>query len=84
MTSEIKLLVHNCDICHPSLPFLGRQQIIPGITASGPMTDVGTDLFQIGHNHYLVVVCFPFVEKLTKLSISAIIKVLTNWFNTFG
>ena len=27
---------------------------------------------------------FPFVEKLSKLSTSAITKVLTNWFNTFG
>ena len=27
---------------------------------------------------------FPFVEKLTKLSSTAIIKILTNWFNTFG
>ena len=52
------------------------------------MTDVGTDLFQIGHNHYLVLVDrysgFLFVEKLTKLSAAAVIKVLTNWFNTFG
>jgi hypothetical protein len=52
------------------------------------MTDVGTDLFQIGHNYYLVLVDrysgFPFVEKLTKLSTAAVIKVLTNWFNTFG
>ena len=52
------------------------------------MTDVGTDLFQIGHNHYLVLVYrysgFPFVEKLTKLSTAAVIKILTSWFNTFG
>ena len=88
MTSEIKVLVSNSDICRPFLPSQGKQQIIPGITASGPMTDVGTDLFQIGHNHYLVLVDrysgFPFVEKLTKPSTSAVIKVLTNWFNTFG
>ena len=53
MTTEINLLVHNCDICRPFLPSQGKQQIIPGTTATGPMTDVGTDLFQIGHNHYL-------------------------------
>ena len=56
--------------------------------STGPMTDVGSDLFQIGHNYYLVMVdrysgC-PFVEKLSKLSTSAIIKVLSSWFNTFG
>ena len=52
------------------------------------MTDVGSDLFQIGHNYYIVLIDrysnFPFVEKLTKLSTTAIIKVLTKWFNTFG
>ena len=88
MTSEVNLLVQNCDICRPFLPSQGKQKIIPGTTATGPMTDVGTDLFQIGHNHYLVLVDrysgFPFVEKLNKLSTSAVIKVLTNWFNTFG
>ena len=88
MTSEINLLVQNCDICRPFLPSQGKQKIIPGTTATGPMTDVGTDLFQIGHNHYLVLVDrysgFPFVEKLNKLSTSAVIKTLTNWFNTFG
>ena len=88
MNSEINALVHNCEICRPFLPSQGKQQIIPGTTATGPMTDVGTALFQIGHNHYLVLVDrysgFPFVEKLTKLSTIAVIKVLTNWFNRFG
>ena len=52
------------------------------------MTDVGSDLFQIGHNNYLVLIdhysYFRFVEKLTKLSSPAMIKVLNGWFNTFG
>ena len=80
MSSEINLLVQNCDTCRPFLPSQGKQQIISGTTATGPMTDVGTDLFQIGHNHYLVLVYrysgFPFVEKLTKLSTAAVIKIL--------
>ena len=61
---------------------------MPGISATGPMTDMGSDLFQIGHNHYIVMMDrysgFSFVEKLSKLSTSAITKVLTTWFNTFG
>ena len=69
MNSEINALVHNCEICRPFLPSQGKQQIIQGTTATGQMTDLGTDLFQIGHNHYLVLVDrysgFPFVEKLT-------------------
>ena len=88
MSSEINMLVQDCELCRPFLPSQGKEPIIPGISATGPMTDVGTDLFQIGHNHYIVMMDrysgFPFVEKLTKLSTSAIIKVLATWFNTFG
>ena len=88
MATEIKALVHGCETCRPFLASQPNQPLIAGTTATGPMTDVGSDLFQIGHNYYLVMVdrysgC-PFVEKLSKLSTSAIIKVLSSWFNTFG
>ncbi len=88
LSSEVKSLVHGCEVCRPFLASQPQQPLIPGTSATGPMTDVGSDLFQIGHNHYLVMVdrysgC-PFVENLAKLSTSAIIKVLTSWFNTFG
>ena len=88
MSSDIKNLVHNCDICRPFLPSQAQEPIIPGISATGPMTDLGSDLFQIGHNYYLVVVDrysgFPFVEKLTSLSTATIIKILEGYFNLFG
>ena len=88
MTSDINLLVHACETCRPFLPSQGKEPVISGTTATGPMTDVGTDLFQIGHNHYIVMIDrysnFPFVQRLTKLSTAAIIKILTYWFNTFG
>ena len=88
LSSDINILVHDCEDCRPFLPSQAKEPIISGTSATGPMTDVGSDLFQIGHNHYLVLVdrysYFPFVEKLTKLSSAAIIKVRTNWFNTLG
>jgi hypothetical protein len=88
MSSQISILVSQCEICRPFLPSQGKEPIISGNSATGPMTDVGSDLFQIGHNYYIVMIdrysYFPFVEKLTKLSSTAIIKILTNWFNTFG
>ena len=88
MSTEIKLMVQNCEACRPFLPSQSQEPIIPGTTATGPMTDVGSDLFQIGHNHYLVMVDrysgFPFVAKLKSLTSSSIIKILTDWFNTFG
>ena len=88
MATEIKALVHGCETCRLFLASQLNQPLIADKTATGPMTDVGSDLFQIGHNYYIVMIDrysnFPFVEKLTKLSTAAIIKVLTNWFNTFG
>ena len=66
MNSEIKSLVQNCEICWPCLPSQGKE-IIPGTTATGPMNHEGTDLSQIDHNCYLVLVDryagFPFVES---------------------
>ena len=88
MTSEIKLLVQNCEICRPFLPSQSQEPIIAGTSATGPMTDIGSDLFQIGHNHYLVMVDrysgFPFVEKLKSLTTSNVLKILSTCFNTFG
>ena len=55
MSSENKLKVQECDVCRPFLPSQAQQPIIPGASATGPMTRVGSDLFQIGHNHYIVV-----------------------------
>ena len=88
MSSEIKIMVQDCDICRPFLPSQAQQPIISGTSATGPMTDVGSDLFQIGRNYYIVMVdrysgC-PFVEKLSKLSTPAITGILKTWFNTFG
>ena len=88
MSSEIKIMIQDCDTCKPFLPSQAQEPIIAGTSATGPMTDVGSDLFQIGKNHYIVMVDrysgFPFVEKLSKLSTQAITKILTTWFNTFG
>ena len=88
MSSDIKILVQNCDTCRPFLPSQSQEPIIAGTSATGPMTDLGSDLFQIGHNHYLVMVDrysgFPFVEKLKSLTTSNILNILKTWFNTFG
>ena len=88
MASEVKLLLQNCEICRPFLPSQSQEPIIAGTTATGPMTDVGSDLFQIGHNHCLVMVDrysgMPLVEKLKSLTTTSIVNILKNWFNTFG
>ena len=88
MATEIKEVVSTCDVCKPYLASQAQEPIIAGTSATGPMTDLGSDLFQIGHNYYLVIVDrysgFPFVDKLTSLSTSAILKIFEGYFNLFG
>ncbi len=89
MASEIKQLVHECLDCRPFLASQPQEQIIPGTSALGPMDSLGSDLFQIGTNQYLLVVDrysgFPLiVEKLNKLNTKAITKIMEKEFNVFG
>ena len=89
MASEIKAMVHECTICRPFLNSRPQEELIPGINARSPMDELGSDLFQIGKNYYIVVVDrfsgFPVtVERLTSLDTKAIIKIMTKEFNTYG
>ena len=89
MATEIKQLVHECQECRPFLASQPQEQIIPGTSALGPMDSLGSDLFQIGKNQYLLVVDrysgFPLiVEKLTKLNTKAILEKMEKEFNVFG
>ena len=54
MSSEIRPLIQDCDTCCPFLPSQPQENIMLGIYATGLMIDVGYKLFQIGHNHYIV------------------------------
>ena len=43
MTTDVNLLVHECEICRPFLPSQGKEPVIPGTSATGPMTDIGSN-----------------------------------------
>ena len=66
-----------------------QEQIIPETSALGPMDSLGSDLFQIGKNQYLLAVDrysgFPLiVERLNKLNTKAIIDIMEKKFNEYG
>ena len=88
LNMDIKNIVDACDACKHYLPSQPREPLIPTLSATSPMSDVGVDLFQIGHNHYLTMVDrysgFPWCAKLHSLTSTAIIKILTSWFQDFG
>ena len=80
--------VKRCDKCIPFLPSQPQQPIIPRNDATGPMQAIGIDLYQIGTRDYLVVVDqfsgWPFAEKMSSTTSTAVVTVLRRIFNTFG
>lgn len=89
MCASIKQLVHECPDCRPFLASQPQEQIIPGTSALGPMDSLGSDLFQIGNNHYLLVVDrysgFPLItQKLSSLKTKAITTIMEKEFNFLG
>ena len=89
MASEIKSLVHECPDCRPFLASHPQEQLIPDTSSLGPMDSLGSDLFSIGRNQYLLAVDrfsgFPIiVERLNKLNTKAIIDIMEKKFNDYG
>ena len=87
MMAELKQLIHSCPQCLELAPSAPKQPLQPS-TSSYPMQTVGLDLFQALGSHYLVMMDrysgFPFVARLNKLTTSAVLNVLDNWFLDFG
>ena len=53
-----------------------------------PMSHVGVDMFEFGGSQHIVCVGqwsgYPVYQKMNSTTSSAVIKVLTGWFNTLG
>ena len=78
MTKAIKEKIEKCPECRKYLPSQPQQPIVNQNHATAPMQVLGTDLFEIGKKHYLIVVDqysgLPFVFPLNKLNTAAIVK----------
>ena len=91
MLNDIKQIIDGCEACHsthPAQPVNPRSTKPPSTSFGAPMSHVGVDLFDFGGHQHLVCVDqwsgYPMYQKLTFTTTSAIIKVLTGWFNTLG
>ena len=84
---QITQLVQNCQICaKQSKP--GKEPLVSTILPKFPWQVVGTDLFELNKNNYLLVVdyflCYPEVVKLISTTSASIISVLKNIFARHG
>ena len=87
MNNDIKNVVSSCSACRARLPSLPSTPL-QLTTASSPMSQVGTDLFEIRGQHWLVMVDrfsgFVWCHRLAKTNTTAVTNRLRSWFVDFG
>ena len=87
MSNDVKNIVSNCDACRTRLP---AQAPLPlqVTVADAPMSHMGTDLFEIRGQHWLLLVDrfsgYLWAHRLTSTTAQAIINQLRAWFLEFG
>ena len=89
MTTDIRNMIDACSSCQK---LRQSQQQLPikftPISEMAPMSHVGTDLYQLGSDHYLIMVDrfsgFVCSEKMRSTTASAILRQLQAWFNLLG
>ena len=91
MTNDIKQLVSTCKDCTrvlPSQPSNPMSTPSPSTHFGFPMQHIGLDLFSYANKDYLICVDhwsgYPFYHHLRSTSSTAVISILTTWFNLFG
>jgi hypothetical protein len=87
MNNEITLMVEKCKECRHYLPSLASEPL-KQTQASGPMTQVGVDLYQLSGKHHLIMVDafsgWIWTSRLTSLVTEAVTNQLTTWFQDWG
>lgn len=85
---DIKEMIDACSVCQELQPSQPLDELQPFTPALQPMEKISIDIFECAGKHYLVMVDrfsgFPMVKQLTKLSTSAVTKILTHWFQDWG
>ena len=84
---DVVAMVSSCETCQTLAPCQPREPLVFTL-ATGPMEQVGVDLFEAVGVHWLVVVDrfsgFPFLHRLRTLDTDAVTRQLDIWFTMFG
>jgi hypothetical protein len=88
LNNSLEQIVKECGKCQYLLPSQPMQPVKVNTKASYPMSDVATDLFQIGSNDYIALVDrysgWPMCAKLRSKTTESVISVLYEWYTTWG
>ena len=89
MSSEVKQYVENCQECAKQ-SHIPKAPLIPTPLPDYPWQQIGADLFELGGQHYLLVVVvdyflrFPEVIKLTSMTSASVIMMLKSISSRHG
>ena len=87
ISTQVEEFVQKCPICARNRE-PRREQLIPSPLPDNPWQVIGSDLFQVKNDHYLLTADYfsryPEVNKLTSTTSAAVISTLKTHFAKFG
>ena len=88
MNAELEIFLQNCSMCQTSQSALPKQKMILREVPEMPWQNIGSDIFQFGRDHYVIVVDYYnkwiATKKLRDLSANALIKAMSSIFYIHG
>ena len=88
MANDIKQITDKCDPCQKYRSSNPNTKTITDTTMEAPLFSVGTDIFHVNGQNWLVMVDrstgFPFAAKLSSLNTTAVTNQLQTWFRDLG
>ena len=88
MNAELEIFLQNCSMCQTSQSALPKQKMILREVPDMPWQNIGSDIFQFGRDHYVIVVDYYnkwiATKKLRDLSANALIKAMSSIFYIHG
>eukprot|EP00057_Strongylocentrotus_purpuratus_P015264 XP_011669738.1 PREDICTED: uncharacterized protein K02A2.6-like [Strongylocentrotus purpuratus] len=88
INKDIEQIVKQCAACQEHQARQQKEPLLPHDVPSAPWTRLGTDLFMLNRQDYLLVTDYyskyPIVYKLTDTSSAAVANVMSGIFSLFG
>jgi transposase InsO family protein len=88
MNAELETLLQNCAVCQTSQSALPKQKMVLREVPEMPWQNIGSDIFQFGKDHYVIVVDYYSkwiaTKKLNDLSANGLINALLCIFYIHG
>ena len=88
MNEQIEIIANRCNTCLKHKPSKPKEPLIPHTVPTRPWEKLGTDLFQIGKQHFIVLTdyysLYPELYELKKTGCTQVLAVLKDAFARHG